>query len=222
MAQVRDNIILLQSYYKFLLLGKYIEHSIQKGIFAKPLGKVKVKTGTKSTFDINTKYVEKILQGIATHPDQKNIFGYLVEMSAIKGIVSVTRELIENNIAFQKFLQKRLGKSFFDFDQIIRLIRNIFAHSLTSNLVIKTDDFIKQRDYLIHEKTTDLHFLINYSKQFKEWKGSADYQIDIAIDFKNIKEGQSFFDHISMHQCYLLCEFCYNVSEIFRKEKKIV
>ncbi len=222
MVQLRDNIILLQSYYKFLLLWKYIEQSVQKGTFNKPMEKVKIKTWATSTFDINTAYVEKILHDIAAHPDQKNIFGYLVEMSAIKWIVSVTRELIENNVAFAKFLQKRLGKSFTDFDQIIRLIRNILAHSLTSNLIIKTDDFVKQKDYLAHEKTTSLHFLMNYSKQFKERKGSPAYQIDISVDFKKIKEGQSLFDHITMHQCYLLCEFCYNVSEIFRKEKKIV
>ncbi len=230
MSQLREHVILLQSYYRFLLLGKYIEHQIQQKSFilpknkdkAKESAKVKVKTGEKSKFEINTPYVEKMLQDIANNPDQKNIFGYLIEMSAIKWIVSVTRELIENNKAFATFLQKRLGESFFDFDQIVRLIRNIFSHSLTPTLTIKMDDFVKQKDYLSHEKTTKLHFLMKYSEHFKERKGSPDYHVDIAIDFSKIKEGQSFFDYISMHQCYLLCEFCYNVSEIFRKEKKII
>jgi len=80
------------------------------------------------------------------------------------------RELLENNEKFKKFVEEKLSDQYFSFEQIIRLIRNILSHTTTADLAIKTDDFIKQRDYLVYEKKPDLKFNFLYSKYWKEWK----------------------------------------------------
>jgi hypothetical protein len=51
--------------------------------------------------------------------------------------------------------------------------------------------------------------------------------LDIEIDFEKLKEGQKIFDIISLHQIYLLSEFCFNLSEVFRSiirvsDKKVI
>ncbi|MEI8252180.1 MAG: hypothetical protein WCG25_00125 [bacterium] len=51
--------------------------------------------------------------------------------------------------------------------------------------------------------------------------------MDIEIDFERLKEGQKIFDIISLHQVYLLAEFCFNLSEVFRSimrvgDKKVI
>jgi len=218
---LRENIILIQSYYKFLLLGKYLEDALKHKDFSEDIKKVKIKTWANSNFDINTNYVKNILHEIHEKPDQKNVFGYLVEMSAIKWILSTTRETMENNESFLKFVSDKLQKEFFDFDQILRLTRNILSHSTTANANIKNEDFEKQKSFLEFKKKTKLNFEMKYSTYFTERKWNPDYQIKIELDIKKLKEWKSIFEYISMHQLYLLCEFCFNLSEIFRKYKKI-
>lgn len=218
---LRENIILIQSYYKFLLLGKYLEDTLKRKDFSEDIKKVKIKTWPNSNFDINTNYVKNILHEIHEKPDQKNVFGYLVEMSAIKWILSTTRETLENNESFLEFVSERLQKEFFDFDQILRLTRNILSHSTTANANIKNEDFEKQKSFLEFKKKTKLNFDMKYSTYFTERKWNPDYQIKIELDINKLKEWKSIFEYISMHQLYLLCEFCFNLSEIFRKYKKI-
>lgn len=218
---LRENIILIQSYYKFLLLGKYLEDTLKRKDFSEDIKKVRIKTWANSNFDINTKYVKNILHEIHANPEQKNVFGYLVEMSAIKWILSTTRETMENNESFLEFVSERLQKEFFDFDQILRLTRNILSHSTTANANIKNEDFEKQKSFLEFKKKTKLNFEMKYSTYFTERKWNPDYQIKIELDIEKLKEWKSIFEYISMHQLYLLCEFCFNLSEIFRKYKKI-
>jgi hypothetical protein len=218
---LRENIILIQSYYKFLLVGKYLEDTLKRKDFSEDIKKVRIKTWTNSNFDINTKHVKNILHEIHEKPDQKNVFGYLVEMSAIKWILSTTRETMENNESFLEFVSERLQKEFFDFDQILRLTRNILSHSTTANANIKHEDFEKQKSFLEFKKNTKLNFEMKYSTYFTERKWNPDYQIKIELDIEKLKEWKSIFEYISMHQLYLLCEFCFNLSEIFRKYKKI-
>lgn len=218
---LRENIILIQSYYKFLLVGKYLEYTLKQKDFSEDIKKVRIKTWANSNFDINTKHVKNILHEIHANPDQKNVFGYLVEMSAIKWILSTTRETLENNESFLEFVSERLQKEFFDFDQILRLTRNILSHSTTANANIKNEDFEKQKSFLEFKKKTKLKFEMKYSTYFTERKWNPDYQIKIELDIEKLKEWKSIFEYISMHQLYLLCEFCFNLSEIFRKYKKI-
>lgn len=218
---LRENIILIQSYYKFLLVGKYLEDTLKRKDFSEDIKKVRIKTWPNSNFDINTKYVKSILHEIHQKPDQKNVFGYLLEMSSIKWILSTTRETMENNESFLEFVSERLQKEFFDFDQILRLTRNILSHSTTANANIKNEDFEKQKSFLEFKKKTKLNFEMKYSTYFTERKWNPDYQIKIELDIEKLKEWKSIFEYISMHQLYLLCEFCFNISEVFRKYKKI-
>ncbi|HCB51815.1 TPA: hypothetical protein DEP21_04595 [Patescibacteria group bacterium] len=151
-------------------LGKYLEFIIQSKDFSPEVLDIAIVTGQRSHFGIKAPLIKNLLQQIHKHPDQKNIFGYLVEISAFRGIFSIMRELIDSNDVFQKFVVSRLHSDYFAFEQIIRFLRNIFSHSTTSDLSLKTEDFIKQKDFLNHEKDPFVKLIFVYSKHWKEWK----------------------------------------------------
>lgn len=198
-----------------------MEFLIQGKDFSKDVLDIAIVTWEKSHFGIRSSLVKTLLKQIHEHPDQKNIFWYLVEISSFRGIFGSMRELLENDRNFKSFVEKRLGKQYFAFEQTIRLIRNILSHISSTNLTIKTDDFIKQRDFLVYEKTSTLIFDFVYSEYWKEWTGSKEYWIHIKILFTKIKEWKTLFDIISLHQLYLLWELCYNLCEVF-KSKSII
>lgn len=219
---MNNNIQLLQSYYRFLSLGKYMEFLIQGKNFSKEVLDIAIVTWEKSHFGIRSSLVKTLLKQIHEHPDQKNIFWYLVEISSFKGIFWSMRELLENDRDFKTFVEKRLGDQYFAFEQVIRLIRNVLSHIASTNLTIKTDYFIKQRDFLVYEKKDPTVFFdFVYSKYWKEWTGSKEYWIHIKILFTKIKEGETLFDIVSLHQLYLLWELCYNLCELFKSKTSI-
>lgn len=62
------------------------------------------------------------------------------------------RELVDNNDLFFEYAKEKLGDQYFAFEQTIRLIRNILSHTTTSSIILRIEDFVKQRDFLTHEK----------------------------------------------------------------------
>lgn len=218
---MNNQLQLLQSYYRFLSLGKYLEFLIQSKDFSKEVLDIAIVTGKRSHFGIKSSMIKALLKQIHEKPDQRNIFWYLVEISSFRGIFGIMRELLENDEKFKKFVVSRLYEHYFDFEQIIRLIRNILSHTTTADLIIKNDAFVKQRDFLVYAKNPVVSFKFSYANYWKEWKGNKEYGLDITIAFTNLKEGDSLFDIISLHQLYILSELCYNLCEVFRAENPV-
>lgn len=129
------------------------------------------------------------------------------------------KEVIEDGSGFQKFISKNLGKQAFPFEQIIRLIRNCLVHAASAHIELKSDDFYKQRDFLLHHNVRCVHFRFLYADFIPQRSGSKTYGIDIKIDFAKLAAGQSFRKVISLHQMYMLAELCYNLSELYRHKK---
>lgn len=96
--------------------------------------------------------------------------------------------MIDGELTFERFLKQKLGKQYAAFEQIIKFLRNVLSHSTTSQLNLKTDDFVKQKDYLKSNLDTLLDFKFTYADAFPEWKGSKDYGIRIVVDFKKLKD----------------------------------
>ncbi|MCX6824571.1 MAG: hypothetical protein NT085_05650 [candidate division SR1 bacterium] len=221
--KIQQNIELLQGFYRFLYLGKFLEKYIKSHDISIDVMDFPIPTSNKKNFIMKGIIVKKILSDIYTHPDKKNIFGYMVEINSFRGIFSVTREMIETQETFQKFLIERLKDKYIAFEHIIRFFRNVLNHIETADVKIKLDDYLKQKDYLSKgQKISKLSFVMKYADYFVEWKGSKDYGLDIVIDFRALKDGQRIFDIVSLHQVYLLAEFCFNLSEIFRSKIKVV
>lgn len=214
--QLIQNIILLQSYYKFLYLGKYLEQEAKAKDFSGNVEDKKISTWGTSYFVIKAKMVKPLLENIYKNPDKKNLFGYLVEISAFRWLFGTFKELMDNEPVFQKFLKQKFGKQYVVFEQIIKFLRNVLSHSTTSHVNLKTDDFEKQKEYLMKYVDTLLDFKFLYVDFFPEWKWSKDYGMRITVDFKKLKDGASLFDIVSLHQLYMFSELCFNISEVFR------
>lgn len=228
---------LLQGYYKFLSLGKFFETEAKIRLLSlsEPLS---IPTGDHTKFSINPDLTTSLLHEIHTHPTSKNVFGYLAEISAFRGIFGVMREMIEKEPNFRISLQTLLGDQYFPFEQTIRFLRNVLSHSSTPSLLIHQEDFQKQKDFLLTFPLTKggrgvqvqpeernikkglilLHFV--YKAHLPQREGSADYACDTQIDFSSLKAGTSLRKIISLHQMYLLAELCYNITKIINAALK--
>jgi len=226
--KIQQNIELLQWFYRFLYLWKFLEKYIKQKDLSADAVDSPISTWDKKNFILKWTVVKKILEDIYSNPDKKNIFWYMVEINSFRGIFSVMREMIETEEKFQLFLKQKLKDKYFAFEQVIRFLRNVLNHIETADVKLKIEDFVKQKDYVIKwNKISQIKFDIKYADYFIEWKWSKEYGLDIEIDFERLKEGQKIFDIISLHQVYLLAEFCFNLSEVFRSimrvgDKKVI
>jgi hypothetical protein len=204
---------LLQGYYKFLSLGKFFEVNAQHTSFSLPEN-LPIATGEHTKFSINAELTSSLLSEIYKHPDSKNVFGYLVEISAFRGIFSVMRELIENLPTFRKVLQTIFGEEYLPFEQTIRFLRNVLSHSSTTSLLIQLEDFQKQKEFLANQnvKKVRLHFL--YREHLPEREGSSEYVVEAFIDFSTLAPQTPLRKVVSLHQMYMLSELCYNISKV--------
>ncbi len=211
---LNNNIQMIQSYYRFLMLGKYMEHHIKAEKHEITVSELRIPTGVHSSFGIRLPMIQGLMKQIHDNPDKKNIFGYLVEISAFRGIFGIMRELLDNNTIFSAYAVKRLWAQYFSFEQTIKLVRNVLSHTTTSGIILNIEDFVKQRDFLIYKKDPIIKFDFIYAEHRKEWTGGKEYWIHLELDFTSFKDGQSLLDIVSLHQLYMLSELCSNLCEL--------
>lgn len=219
--KIQQNIQLLQWFYRFLYLWKFLEKQIKIKDMSVDVQDCRIHTWDKKNFVLRWMVIKKILSDIYSNPDKKNIFWYMVEINSFRGIFSVMREMIETEKKFELFLKKKLKDKYFAFEQVIRFMRNVLNHIETADVKLKIDDFVKQKTFILKEKKlSKIKFDMKYADYFVERKWGKDYGLDIEIDFGKLKEGQKVFDIVDLHQVYLLAEFCFNISEVFRVKIK--
>jgi hypothetical protein len=225
---MQQYIELLQGYYKFLSLGKFFEVQAQTHLLSFP-HQLPLATGDHTKFSINTELTSSLLTEIHNHPHSKNVFGYLVEISAFRGIFSVMREMIENLPRFRDTLKMIFADQYLPFEQTIRFLRNVLSHSSTPSLLIQQEDFQKQKEFLLAHKDIkgntkpivkkiSLHFV--YSAHLPEREGSPEYVCEATINFSTLKAGTSLRKVVSLHQMYMLSELCYNITKVVAQRVK--
>lgn len=217
-SAISESIHRVQMYYQFLHLGKFLENYIQNNNLSLSAKNIKIETEEKSYF-LNWLLIKKQLENIFINSNKTSNFWNFVEIEAFGTIISTIRELIdEPNNWFSKFLQTRLGRSYHDFEQIIRFLRNAFVHTLNSNLSIKADTFEKQKTYLESFRSTKLKFDFLYKNYFPEWRWGENYGFVVKINLEEIEKDTPLYKIIGRFELYMLCELCYNLCEVFNQK----
>ena len=219
---------LLQGYYHFLSLGKFMEQVILRNDLSDLAMNLPIKTWKKSSFLLKESLIKNLLVSLHQHPDKRNVYGYLTEISAFKGIFSVMREVIENDTSLREFLKTTLQDQYFPFEQTIRFLRNVLNHSTTSWLTLKLEDYEIQRDFILSPKVQRVQKLKGsaeicldfvYAKYISQRKGSTTYGIHFKLDFAKLKPWIGLEHLISWHDLYLLAELCFNLSQLVEGNK---
>ena len=128
-STLKDQISLLQGNYHFLSIGKFLEDIVKKKDLSPYAQDTAIITGDKTQFVLNSKKIQKLLSSIHNNPSKQNILGYMVEVNAIRWVISVIKELIDTSPRFDKFLRNTLDKQYFSFEQVIRFLRNVYSHA---------------------------------------------------------------------------------------------
>ncbi len=214
---------LIQGYYHFLMLGKFMEQLMLTNDLSDLAMDYSLRTGKNSSFMLKERMLKRLFTSFYGHQEQRNVYGYLTEISAFRGIFSVMREMIENDANFREYLKGLLKDQYFPFEQLIRFLRNVLNHTTTSSLKLKLEDYEVQRDFILSPKVQRVQKLngsamitleFHYSKYVAQRKGSPEYWIQLSIDFKKLKPDLQLEKLMSWHQLYLLSELCFNIAQL--------
>ena len=214
---------LIQGYYHFLMLGKFMEQLMLTNDLSDLVMDYPLRTGKTTSFMLKERMLKRLFTSFYGHQEQRNVYGYLTEISAFRGIFSVMREMIENDANFREYLKDLLKDQYFPFEQLIRFLRNVLNHTTTSSLKLKLEDYEVQRDFILSPKVQRVQKLngsamitldFHYSKYVAQRKGSPEYWIQLSIDFKKLKPDLQLEKLVSWHQLYLLSELCFNIAQL--------
>ena len=214
---------LIQGYYHFLMLGKFMEQLMLTNDLSDLAMDYPLRTGKSTSFMLKERMLKRLFTSFYGHQEQRNVYGYLTEISAFRGIFSVMREMIENDANFREYLKDLLKDQYFPFEQLIRFLRNVLNHTTTSSLKLKLEDYEVQRDFILSPKVQRVQKLngsaritldFHYSKYVAQRKGSLEYWIQLSIDFKKLKPDLQLEKLVSWHQLYLLSELCFNIAQL--------
>lgn len=214
---------LIQGYYHFLMLGKFMEQLMLTNDLSDLAMNYPLRTGKTTSFMLKERMLKRLFTSFYGHQEQRNVYGYLTEISAFRGIFSVMREMIENDANFREYLKDLLKDQYFPFEQLIRFLRNVLNHTTTSSLKLKLEDYEVQRDFILSPKVQRVQKLngsamitldFHYSKYVAQRKGSPEYWIQLSIDFKKLKPDLQLEKLVSWHQLYLLSELCFNIAQL--------
>ena len=140
---------LIQGYYHFLMLGKFMEQLMLTNDLSDLAMDYPLRTGKNTSFMLKERMLKRLFTSFYGHQEQRNVYGYLTEISAFRGIFSVMREMIENDANFREYLKDLLKDQYFPFEQLIRFLRNVLNHTTTSSLKLKLEDYEVQRDFIL-------------------------------------------------------------------------
>ena len=214
---------LIQGYYHFLMLGKFMEQLMLTNDLSDLAMDYPLRTGKNTSFMLKERMLKRLFTSFYGHQEQRNVYGYLTEISAFRGIFSVMREMIENDPNFREYLKDLLKDQYFPFEQLIRFLRNVLNHTTTSSLKLKLEDYEVQRDFILSPKVQRVQKLngsaritldFHYSEYVAQRKGSPEYWIQLFIDFKKLKPDLQLEKLVSRHQLYLLSELCFNIAQL--------
>ena len=214
---------LIQGYYHFLMLGKFMEQLMLTNDLSDLAMDYPLRTGKNTSFMLKERMLKRLFTSLYGHQEQRNVYGYLTEISAFRGIFSVMREMIENDANFREYLKDLLKDQYFPFEQLIRFLRNVLNHTTTSSLKLKLEDYEVQRDFILSPKVQRVQKLngsaritldFHYSEYVAQRKGSPEYWIQLSIDFKKLKPDLQLEKLVSWHQLYLLSELCFNIAQL--------
>ena len=214
---------LIQGYYHFLMLGKFMEQLMLTNDLSDLAMDYPLRTGKNTSFMLKERMLKRLFTSFYGHQEQRNVYGYLTEISAFRGIFSVMREMIENDANFREYLKDLLKDQYFPFEQLIRFLRNVLNHTTTSSLKLKLEDYEVQRDFILSPKVQRVQKLngsamitldFHYSEYVAQRKGGLEYWIQLSIDFKKLKPDLQLEKLVSRHQLYLLSELCFNIAQL--------
>jgi len=177
----------------------------------------KVQTGDTSSFLLKKEKIQYLLKVFHEQGENKNLFGYMVEINGLRWLFSTMKELLDNDNHFNTFIKKTLWSQFFPFEQIIIFVRNVLTHTQEINPILDRENIVRQKSYLLDKNITSIWMNFRYADYIDAWTWSKEYGVSFSINFKNIKQWQKLFDVVSLHTLYLLAELCFNLCEVYKQ-----
>lgn len=213
-------------YFRYLHLAYFYDGLSKRLNFSRIAVDINVVTGQQEGYVLNGSIINQMLDDIYSKPDTQSFFGYLAMINSIRGICMAYFEAFQNE-QFNAILLENIFNNdtdkFFNFQGVIRFVRNTLSHNTRDRILIYEEDYRQQREWWEREGVPDntrIHFEYDYSLE-----SSAIYQrdykskIDVLIEWNLMKDETPYAEIIPTFQNLMLSEFCYNIIHHLNKKE---
>lgn len=199
-------------WYRFLHTGIYLETQLP----SIPLPDQTSMPKTVWWFTLNTRLISQRLEEVSQNPDKTNFFGYLLLVSAYRGIFATFIEILNRTPDFLARCQYVVGDQRQDFYITAQFIRNTTTHTYDPHLRLSSTD---HKALIFHTKRlgrTTIVFDFVYKNALPQWGGDPHYGVSCRYDAQACVPGTSLWDIFSRSTLFRLAELCYNLCVAYR------
>jgi len=199
-------------WYRFLHTGIYLETQLPSIALPDQTSMPK----TVWWFTLNTRLISQRLEEVSQNPNKTNFFGYLLLVSAYRGIFATFIEILNRTPEFLVRCQYIVGDQRQDFYITAQFIRNTTTHTYDPHLRLSPTD---HKALLFHTKRlgrTTISFDFVYKTALTQWSGDPTYGVSYHYDAQACTPWTSLWDIFSRPTLFRLAELCYNLCLAYR------
>jgi hypothetical protein len=156
------------------------------------------------------------LEEVSQNPDKTNFFGYLLLVSAYRGIFATFIEILNRTPDFLARCQRVVGQQRQDFYITAQFIRNTTTHTYDPHLRLSSTD---HKALMFHTKRLGRTMIMVdfvYKDALTQRSGDAHYGVSCHYDAQACTPGTSLWDIFSRSTLFRLAELCYNLCVAYR------
>lgn len=218
---IEDALSLIEQNFEFLHVGKFLDEFIKRNDLSNEVKRIDIRLEDGSTYMLNGKRTAVALHHYSANQEKPTVFGYLIELNAIRGICMAMRDHFDKNASsiFKSFVSQTLGERYDHFSHILSLIRNVLSHNIQNEIRLRTADYeTTQAKFMRLEPSGVAQLRVKYDEDFPESPLPPGYGFEITVNFKSLQPGQRFLEVISEWHLLMFSEFCFNLVKAFRKQ----
>ncbi len=211
---LEDALLLVEQNFYFLHAGAFFdklsrEHDLS-ALHQTPVYK-QLDDGTLYLYN-QTIISELMSDASKKSPNEPTLFGYFVELNAIRGICMATIEAAKLDSPFKTYLQNKLRQQYEDFIDVVSFVRNVLSHNIHAEIRLSELDFKGTRERIVRmRRNTDIAIDIDYQHILPEIKTPKNgYGFQCHINFADLKPNDEFLEILSQTELFKLAELCYN------------
>lgn len=219
-SEVEDILTGVEDNFRFLHVGKFLDEYIKRNDLSLEAKNIQLELGDKA-YRLKRSVISEQLKSYFDNKDKPNIFGYLVEWNAFRGIGMAMTEGLKIDSSFKTFVMKMLGGKYEHFHAILSFIRNVLSHNIDAEIRLKEDHYKGTREKFRRNHPSDVaEFTFKYDRDMPEIT-HTDYGFTIRVDFSELTPGKRFVEVISEWHLFMFAELCFNLVFAFRNQPSV-
>ena len=220
---IDDALLLIEQSFYFLHVGEFFAKIAKDRDLSGEADDIVIHKDEISSYKIRSSFIKVVLSDAYQNPNI-GMFEYFVEFGAIRNICMAMVEAIRLEGDFRVFIKNALGEERFeDFYDLLSFIRNVLSHNIHSEIRLSFKDFDgTKRRIMRMGRNPKIIFSFIYAADLPNFTlPDSSYGFVARADFDDMSEESLFLDIFSMWELLMICELCFNFTQIYKAKKQI-